>query len=317
MAEGGVCHPPLDMRRDREGRVHQHHRGCDGRIQIVVDLRRVVAADGGAWEQMAEQVCAGLSELVQRQDAAGEGGEDGEQPSAGGRFQHQVARRDRGGDAGREAERDRRRELLERRALLGAARMRGRQRGQLGQHGEHPRRAAGAGAHGRPMPAQEQDLRGLAGLVGVLPHPGAGRVGGAERRLHGGAQDGGIEGLAPLQRGQQQTGGVEDGGRPIGGSGRGRGCERGRPLGQRGDDEVSWRDSGERGSEAGGRSLDPTRLTPSRPSSSSCASPPSDRRPPRPPAAQHGGKRRPTVTTISRGDASTWVQCPPWLDCEL
>ena len=126
---------------------------------MVVDLRRVVAADEGAGEQMGEQLRAGLGELVQRQDAAGEGGEGGEQPGASGGFQHQLAWRDRG------------------------------------------------------------------------------RVGGAERCLQCGAQDGGIEGLAPLQRGQQQPGGVEDGGRPIGGSGRGRGCEHGRPLGQRGNDE--------------------------------------------------------------------------------
>jgi hypothetical protein len=185
---------------------------------------------------MGEQLRAGLGELVQHQGPAGERGEDGEQPSAGGGLQHQVTRRDRSGGAGREAERDRRRELLERHTLLGAARMRRRQRGQPRQHSEHPRRAAGAGAHGPPVPAQEQNLRRLAGLVGVLPYPGARRVGCAERRLHGGAQDGGIEGLAPLQRGQQQTGGVKDGGRPIGRSGRG--CEHGRPLGQRWDDDC-------------------------------------------------------------------------------
>jgi len=99
--------------------------------------------------------------------------------------------------------------------------MRRHQRGQLGQHSDSPRRTTGAGAHDRAVPAQAQDQRGLAGLVSVLPHPGTGRVGGPERRLHGGAQDGGIEGLTPLRCGQQQPSGVEDSGCRIGRSGRG------------------------------------------------------------------------------------------------
>ena len=60
----------------------------------------------------------------------------------------------------------------------------------------------GPGAHGRAELAKEQDGRRLAGVIGDLPVPGAGRVGGAEGSLHRGAQDGGIDATAAFEIGK-------------------------------------------------------------------------------------------------------------------
>ena len=53
------------------------------------------------------------------------------------------------------------------------------------------------------MPSQEQDGRRLAGVIGGLPVPGAGRIGGAEGCLHGVAQDGGVDAPSPFEIGQK------------------------------------------------------------------------------------------------------------------
>ena len=77
--------------------------------------------------------------------------------------------------------------MLEGLALLGAAGLGRQERRHPGEHGEHGRRRAGLGPHGGAVAAQEQDLGGLARLVGVLPHPRASAVRGAESSLHRGA----------------------------------------------------------------------------------------------------------------------------------
>ena len=67
---------------------------------MIVDLRRVEAGDGDVREKMAEQIGAGLGQLVQHERTAGELGKDGEQAGAGRRFQNPIGRRDgRRGDA--------------------------------------------------------------------------------------------------------------------------------------------------------------------------------------------------------------------------
>ena len=58
--------------------------------------------------------------------------------------------------------------------------------------------------------AQEKDGRGLAGVIGRLPVPGARGVGGAESRFHGGAQDRGVDALAALEMWEEQLGGGDD-----------------------------------------------------------------------------------------------------------
>ena len=65
------------------------------------------------------------------------------------------------------------------------------------------------------MAADEQHDRGLGGLVGVLPYPGALGIAGAEGARHGVPQGGGAERPAGLQDRQKGSGGGEQ--RVIGG----------------------------------------------------------------------------------------------------
>ena len=75
-----------------------------------------------------------------------------------------------------------------------------------GSIGSGPRLAA----HEAGVTLEEQDQRRLGGLVGVLPHPGAVDVAGAEGGAHRPAQRCRIERLAGLQDGQQIRGGAKE-----------------------------------------------------------------------------------------------------------
>ena len=218
VAQGGVGHAAIDIRERREGRVHQHDARNDAGVEMIVDLRGVEAGDGDAGEQMAQQPGARLGQLVENERAAGEFGEDGEQPGAGRRLQHEIGGRDRGGGAGREAERDRRRELLKRLALLGAARVGGKKARDLGQHRQHGGRRSCPRAHGGAELAQEQDGRRLAGVVGGLPVPGAIGVGTAEGGDHGCAERRCVDTLAAFEMGKDDPRGMSQrvGGRRSG-----------------------------------------------------------------------------------------------------
>ena len=176
---------------------------------MVVDLLGVVPGDGRVAEQAAEKPGAGVGDLVQRQPRPGEFGEDRQQAGAGGRFEHEIGRGQRRRLGGDEAERDRRRELLEALGFLGAARLRRQPLGEPGQHVEHRGGRARAGAHGVAEFAQEQDLRRFAGLVGVLPHPGSLRIGGAEGGLHRRAQGAAVERAALPQQLREQGRGMK------------------------------------------------------------------------------------------------------------
>ena len=72
-----------------------------------------------------------------------------------------------------ERQRERRGELLERLALLGAARVAGEQPRHLGQHRQQRGGRSGARGHGAAELAQEQHGGRLAGVVGALPVPAA------------------------------------------------------------------------------------------------------------------------------------------------
>ena len=98
---------------------------------MIVDVRRIEAGDGNVREQLVEETGAGVGKFVEDKRCAGHLGEDGEQAGAGRRLQHEIAGRERGREAGDKAERDRRRELLKRLALFGAARVRGQQAASL------------------------------------------------------------------------------------------------------------------------------------------------------------------------------------------
>ena len=75
----------------------------------------------------------------------------------------------------------------------------GSKRRELAEHGELRGGRDRARPHGRTEFAQEQHLRGLAGVIGVFPVPGAFGVGAAEACLHGGAQRMGVDGAAAFE----------------------------------------------------------------------------------------------------------------------
>ena len=90
MAECRVGDTTLDMRRDRERRIHQHDAWPHGEVEMVVDLGRIMPRDRNARKEPAEQGGAGLGQLVQDETASGELGEDGKKAGAGRRLQHEI-----------------------------------------------------------------------------------------------------------------------------------------------------------------------------------------------------------------------------------
>lgn len=110
-----------------------------GRIETVVDLLGVVPADGNTAEQTIEKTGAGVGDFVEREMCFCQLGKDGQQPGAGRRFQHEIGCRHCGCLGGGEAERDRRRKLLEVLGFLGAAGLRRQTAGKPRQHVQHRR----------------------------------------------------------------------------------------------------------------------------------------------------------------------------------
>ena len=212
---------------------------------MIVDLRRVEARDGKAGKQPGEKPGAGIGEFVEGERAAGELGEDRKKARAGRGLQNKVGRRDRGGGRGAEAERDRRRKLLQGLALFGAPRMGREQPGHLGQHRQQGGGRSRPRLHRRPEFAQEQDGRRLAGLVGGFPVPGAGGIGSAEGRFHRRAEHAGIDALPALEMGKKPPGSAGDGGGRIGNGGERKG--RGRWSGHGQEEDVMMGPRGERG----------------------------------------------------------------------
>jgi hypothetical protein len=136
MAIGCVGHSAVDVCNCGEWRVHQHDARRDRSVEMILDLRRIEARDGDAGKEVLEECGASVRQFVQHECAAGDLGQDGEEPGAGRRLEHAVGGRNGGRGAGREAERDRRRELLERLALLRTARVGGQKAGDLCERNE-------------------------------------------------------------------------------------------------------------------------------------------------------------------------------------
>ena len=231
------------MDRSREWRVHQHDARHDAGIEVVVDVGGVKLRRGDGRKELSENAGAAVGELVENKGGAGEFGEDGKKAGASRRLQHDVGRRDRGSDAGDKCQPDRCRELLERFAFLGPACVSRKQARDPHQHRQHGARRRRLGAHRGAIPSQEQDGRRLAGVIGGLPVPGTGRIGGTKRRLHGVAQSGGIDAAAALEIGQELSRSPDNrGGNNCGGTHRER-----RGAGAADDEIRSWEDSfGER-----------------------------------------------------------------------
>ena len=143
VTECGVGHAAIDVGHHREGRVHQHDARRDAGAEMIVDLRGVETGDGAVLKEEVEEPGACFRQLVENKRAAGKLRENGKQPGAGRRFQHVVGGRDHGGRAGGESEWDRRRELLQRLALLRAAGVGGEKVRDLREHRLHSGRRAG------------------------------------------------------------------------------------------------------------------------------------------------------------------------------
>jgi len=134
MAECGVRYSAVDMRRDRERRIHQHHARPQRAIEMVVDVRGVVLRDGETGKELSQQPGTDVRQLVQGQRRAGELGEDGEQAGASRWLEHDIRWRDRGRGDGDEGQVDGRGELLQRLAFPRTARMRRQKSCDLAQH---------------------------------------------------------------------------------------------------------------------------------------------------------------------------------------
>ena len=266
MAHRGFGEAALDMRRGREGRIHEHDARPHRRVEAVVDLLGVVPGDRNVAEQAAEQSGARVGDLVQGETGSRQLDEDRQQAGAGRRFEHQVGWDQRGGLGCGEAERDRRRELLQVLGFLRAARLRRQPPGEADQHVEHRRGRAGARAHRRPEFAQEQHLRRFEGLIGVLPHPCPFGVGAAEGGFESGTQRAAVDGAALTEQLREQGCGMDQARHLVGRGLRqeqrksGRGGRRG-GCGVEHDGDLRERNAGEPGQAL---SLSPSGFTRSR-----------------------------------------------------
>ena len=147
--------------------------------------------------------------------------------------------------------------------------MGGKKAGDLCELRQRRSRRAGLAEKRLAVFAEKQNRRRFAGVIGGLPVPGAGRVGGAEGLLHSSAQDGGVDAVSLLEMGEKKPRGlgeVERGSVRAGARDR---CDRwcGR-RGRRMRHETRPRESGTRASRPA-LSLDRTGSNPSRPASPS------------------------------------------------
>ncbi len=240
MAQVGVVPGAVDTGRCRERRVHQHHGRTDV-VKPVGDGLGVERRHHGLGEQPGQQPRPGLRIFVEMEIAGGGVAQRAlrhhrQHAGAGRGLQHDIARPDRGGLQRGIGERQRSRELLKPDLLFRPPGVRGLQRGDRLQHGQHAARPVRTGtriaAHAPAVALHEEHYRRLGGLVGVLPDPAALGIGRAERLCHGVPEGRGIERPAGLQHGQQGLGSGEQGvargrtgrrsGRVYGGGGKGR-----------------------------------------------------------------------------------------------
>jgi len=165
-------------------------------------VRGIEPGRGNRGKKVAKDAGTALGKFVENERAAGEFSEDSKKTGTGRRFQNDVGGGDRGSDAGDKCEPDRCRELLKRFTFLGPPCLCRKETRNPQQHRQHGGRRRRLGAHGGAIPSQEQDGRGFTGVVGRLPVPGTGRIGGGKCRLHGIAEDSGVDAPTSLKIGQ-------------------------------------------------------------------------------------------------------------------
>ena len=232
MARCRLGRPAIDIGHGREGRVHQDDARANARVQMIVDLRGVESGDGTPRKEEAQKIGAGVGQLVQREAAARDLGEDRQKPGPGRRLEDQVTRRDLRGSQRRKPHGQRRRELLEPLHLLRAPGMRRQEARHLGEDRQQRRRRAGPGQQRAAEFPQEEDERHLARLIGKLPVPGAIGIGAAKGALHLKPQTQRVDLEALGEIGLQRFGHGEDRGRGIARRNR-NGRRNGREIGHR------------------------------------------------------------------------------------
>jgi hypothetical protein len=176
--------PAIDIGHSRKRRVHQDDSGAQARVEVIVDLRGIEIGDRAPGEKVAQKVGARVGQLVQREAAARDLGEDRQKPGPGRRLEDEVTGRDMCGSQRRHPHGQRRRELLEPIHLLRAPGMSRQKPRHLAEDRQHPGRRARPGQKRAAKLPQEEDQRHLARLIGKLPVPGAIGIGAAKGALH-------------------------------------------------------------------------------------------------------------------------------------
>ncbi len=83
MEQGGIRDGAVDMSCDRERWVHENDARYDRAIEMIVDVRGVMAGDANVGKKLGQQSGARLRQLVQDEAAAYELRKDGEQAGPG------------------------------------------------------------------------------------------------------------------------------------------------------------------------------------------------------------------------------------------
>ncbi len=234
----GVGDDAVDMDAGRERRVHQDDSRTDRVVEIVVDMGRVVPRNRRLDEERLQKRAADWSVLVEGQARVRKLGPDSEQAGPARWFQDGVVGHDSCGAGRDKAKRHRRGKLLEVLAFLRAPCVARDQARDLRQHCQCGLWRVRACGNRRAELAQEQDLRDLGRLIGVLPGPETLGVRAAEGLRQGDAEIGRANRLAAFEKRQKVMASMKNLGRTIGAiSVRKRGGGR---LGGAGCDHVHW-----------------------------------------------------------------------------
>ena len=78
MAQRRVLHGAIDMGDRREWRVHQHYGGNQARVEMIMDMRGVMAGDGAVAKQPGQHLGARLGQFIEDQTRAPALGLNGE-----------------------------------------------------------------------------------------------------------------------------------------------------------------------------------------------------------------------------------------------
>ena len=120
----------------REGRVDEQDARHQLRIEHVVDQFAVMRAQCALGKGMTQQTRAPGIDLIEKKTCTGKMGVYGQEAGPGRGLEHDIAGRDRGCLGGKEADRRRRRELLERNLRFAPHAVRGKRRRHGDQLGE-------------------------------------------------------------------------------------------------------------------------------------------------------------------------------------